>query len=591
MVRVAGLLDQVIARVNVRSPDGRTPQQALAEVRERVLELTSAQSKLWRDELVPGARRRGDRRRHGRGRDRDERGELEARFARQIYPVLTPLAVGPGQPFPYISGLSLSLGVTVRDPDSGEERFARVKVPETLPRFVAIGDRGLLIPLETVISHYLELGLPGDGADRARGVPRHARRRHRDLGRRRRPARGGRERAAQAPVRRGRAARGLELDLTGDGRAADRAARRPARRRLPGPRAARPARGRCSSTTSTGPTSSTSRGCRRPSGASRSRRTATCSPRSPRPTSSSSTRTTRSRRASRRFVRAAAKDPGRRDAEDDRVPHEPRLGARAGPDRGGRERQAERLHRRAEGALRRAAQHRVGALARAGRRPRRLRLPGPEDPREDDARDPARGRRRSSATSTSAPATTTRRPRGSTRTSGSSPPTRTSPPTSPTSSTSSPASAGRSAFRKILVAPFNLRRELVERIRAVGAAAAAGEHARIRIKVNNLADPEIVEELYKASQAGAEIDLIVRAVCVLRPGVEGLSRADPRALDPRPVPRAQPALLLRGRRREDLPARQRRPDAAQPRPPDRDGRPGRGARTCAPRSRRSSGAC
>ena len=84
---------------------------------------------------------------------------------------------------------------------------------------------------------------------------------------------------------------------------------------------------------------------------------------------------------------------GRRDAEDDRLPHEPRLGARAGADRGRRERQAERLHRRAEGALRRAAQHRVGALARAGGRPRRLRLPRPEDPREDDARDPPRGRR------------------------------------------------------------------------------------------------------------------------------------------------------------------------------------------------------
>jgi polyphosphate kinase len=78
-------------------------------------------------------------------------------------------------------------------------------------------------------------------------------------------------------------------------------------------------------------------------------------------------------------------------------------------------------------------------------------------------------------------------------------------------------------FRKILAAPFNLRRELVERIRAVAAAATAGENARIRIKVNNLTDPAIADELYKASQAGAEIDLIVRAVCVLRPGVEGLS--------------------------------------------------------------------
>ena len=67
-----------------------------------------------------------------------ERSELETRFAQQIYPVLTPLAVGPGQPFPYISGLSLSLGVTVRDPESGEERFARVKVPDSLPQLIAV---------------------------------------------------------------------------------------------------------------------------------------------------------------------------------------------------------------------------------------------------------------------------------------------------------------------------------------------------------------------------------------------------------------------------------------------------------------------
>src|SRR6185312_15111367 len=87
--------------------------------------------------------------------------ELEGRFSKEIYPVLTPLAVGPGQPFPYISGLSLSLGVSVRDPDSGEERFARVKVPETLPRFVKVGERGLLLPLEDVISHYLSWVFPG----------------------------------------------------------------------------------------------------------------------------------------------------------------------------------------------------------------------------------------------------------------------------------------------------------------------------------------------------------------------------------------------------------------------------------------------
>ena len=78
-------------------------------------------------------------------------------------------------------------------------------------------------------------------------------------------------------------------------------------------------------------------------------------------------------------------------------------------------------------------------------------------------------------------------------------------------------------FRKILVAPFTLRKRLVENIRAVAEAAAAGKHARIRIKVNNLTDPAIVEELYRASAAGAEIDLVVRAICMLRPGVAGLS--------------------------------------------------------------------
>ena len=81
-------------------------------------------------------------------------------FLGNIFPVLTPLAVGPGQPFPYISGLSLSLGLLVRDPEAGEERFARVKVPEGLDRFVAVGDRGLLIPLEDVIGHFLSRLFP-----------------------------------------------------------------------------------------------------------------------------------------------------------------------------------------------------------------------------------------------------------------------------------------------------------------------------------------------------------------------------------------------------------------------------------------------
>jgi polyphosphate kinase len=160
MVRVAGLLDQVASGLSVRSADGRTPQQTLIEVRERATQLAATQSRLWRDELCPALAREGILVGSVDDATEEELAELRTAFASQIYPVLTPLAVGPGQPFPYISGLSLSLGVTVRDPESGEERFARVKVPEGLPRFVGIGARGLLIPLESTMSHFLDWLFP-----------------------------------------------------------------------------------------------------------------------------------------------------------------------------------------------------------------------------------------------------------------------------------------------------------------------------------------------------------------------------------------------------------------------------------------------
>jgi polyphosphate kinase len=155
MVRVAGLLDQVASGLSVRSTDGRSPHQVLVEIRERTLDLMTEQSRLWRDDLAPALAAEGILLGSVSDATAEELEELEGHFARQIFPVLTPLAVGPGQPFPYISGLSLSLGVIVRDPESGEERFARVKVPEGLARWVSVGDRGLLIPLESVIEHFL----------------------------------------------------------------------------------------------------------------------------------------------------------------------------------------------------------------------------------------------------------------------------------------------------------------------------------------------------------------------------------------------------------------------------------------------------
>ena len=160
-VRVAGLMGQEEAGLLVRSPDGRTAPETLAAIREKTLELTAAQAKLWKRELRPALADAGVIVGEVEDCNRKELEELEQRFERDIFPILTPLAVGLGQPFPYISPLSLSLGTFVRDPDSGEERFARVKVPELLPRFSSIGSRGLFLPLERVIRHFLPRLFPG----------------------------------------------------------------------------------------------------------------------------------------------------------------------------------------------------------------------------------------------------------------------------------------------------------------------------------------------------------------------------------------------------------------------------------------------
>jgi polyphosphate kinase len=160
-VRVAGLLGQAESGLAMRSPDGLTPQQALAAVRERVLELTARQSRLWKRDLRPALAAEGIVVGAIEDCDEKELHQVERTFEREIYPVLTPLAVGPGQPFPYISGLSLSLALFVSDPETHEERFARVKIPEGLPRFLEVGRKGLFVPLEQVIAHFLPRLFPG----------------------------------------------------------------------------------------------------------------------------------------------------------------------------------------------------------------------------------------------------------------------------------------------------------------------------------------------------------------------------------------------------------------------------------------------
>ncbi len=161
MIRIAGLVGAAAAGVTVRSPDGRTPQEALADARTRVLALYAAQARIWSHELQPALAAEGIVVSRVDELSDEERVELMERFEREIFPVLTPLAVGPGQPFPYISALSISLAVFARDPETGEERFARVKVPEGLPRFLPIGSDGRFVPLELVLTDFLPSLFPG----------------------------------------------------------------------------------------------------------------------------------------------------------------------------------------------------------------------------------------------------------------------------------------------------------------------------------------------------------------------------------------------------------------------------------------------
>jgi polyphosphate kinase len=162
MVRVAGLHDQIEAGVERPSIDGRTPSQTLEALHERVLEHGARLARCVSERLLPGLSEHGISVKRVSDVSAAEREALAGHFRRVIFPALTPLAVGPGQPFPYISNLSLSLGVIARDPDSGHTTFARVKVPtEILPRFVALGQSTTFVLLEDVIANHLDALFPG----------------------------------------------------------------------------------------------------------------------------------------------------------------------------------------------------------------------------------------------------------------------------------------------------------------------------------------------------------------------------------------------------------------------------------------------
>jgi polyphosphate kinase len=165
MVRVAGLRDQIDAGVQTPGQDGRTPSETLALIRDKVLAQGSRLTDNFERRLRPQLADH-DIQIVGVGElDDERRSELARHFQKVIFPALTPLAVAPGRPFPYISNLSLSLAVLVRDPVTDQTVFARVKVPtEILPRFVTLTDEGanpLLVPLEDVIANHLDALFPG----------------------------------------------------------------------------------------------------------------------------------------------------------------------------------------------------------------------------------------------------------------------------------------------------------------------------------------------------------------------------------------------------------------------------------------------
>ncbi|WP_448609724.1 RNA degradosome polyphosphate kinase [Geodermatophilus sp. URMC 60] len=164
MVRIAGLKRRQSTGLTVRSPDGLTIREQLARVGERTRDLVHRHADVFTKDITPRLEEAGIRIVHWHDLAEDETKRLREYFRDQVFPVLTPLAVDPAHPFPYISGLSLNLAVQVRDPDTGAPRFARLKVPNNVPRFVPVGpvDSGAtFLPLEDLIAAHLQALFPG----------------------------------------------------------------------------------------------------------------------------------------------------------------------------------------------------------------------------------------------------------------------------------------------------------------------------------------------------------------------------------------------------------------------------------------------
>ncbi len=160
-VRVAGLKEQVAQNVRTTAPDGLTPSQQLEQIRLAVTEQYAEVSKCFLTDVAPALSEAGIVFSDYDTLDEEDRSYLDDQFRDRVYPVVTPLAVDPAHPFPYISNLSLNLAIFVRNPETGLTRFARIKVPPILPRFVVLPDGERFVPLEQVIASHLESLFPG----------------------------------------------------------------------------------------------------------------------------------------------------------------------------------------------------------------------------------------------------------------------------------------------------------------------------------------------------------------------------------------------------------------------------------------------
>ncbi len=159
-IRVAGLKDQLAAGYSERSEDGQTPEAQLHAIAVAVRGMVLEHAHCLHDDVLAGLARHGVALVGVEQLNAEERARLDRHFRDNVFPVLTPLAVDPAHPFPYISNLSLSLAVNLRGAD-GEERFARVKVPKILSRWVPLGDGMRFVPLEDVIAANIEALFPG----------------------------------------------------------------------------------------------------------------------------------------------------------------------------------------------------------------------------------------------------------------------------------------------------------------------------------------------------------------------------------------------------------------------------------------------